>query len=284
MALPAAAVGVTAGALLVRGPTDDLLRDLNELSPGGVLGWPHAVVIARVSPSPGPPRPCPRTAAARRPVVEMLRGARIRAPRGWHQRPAALIGARLAVSRPGRLLVVAVAVAGAVATILLLLALARFLVEAQREPWAIGERYSLLVEGGELPATGPRDAGVAAAAERLEVIGVDVFDLGSPLTLVALRAGGATLRGPPAAVGRRARTDDEVEVGRGLAEGLGLAPGGRLVAELEGGGESGCRWSAWCRSFRRRPRRVRQPAALRPPPRGAGRVAVRPTPAIRQPS
>ena len=79
--------------------------------------------------------------------------------------------------------------------------------------------------------------GVAAAAERLEVRGVDAFDLGSPLTVVAYGREGDVFAGRPLLEGRRARTDDEVEVGRGLAQALGLAPGGRLVAELAAGGE-----------------------------------------------
>ena len=238
VALPAAAVGVVAGALLVRGPTDDLLRDLNELSPGSAVGWPHVVVIAGVVLLAGLASAIPAYGAARRPVVETLRGGRTVRPRrsGTSGRPI-LLGARLAVSRPGRLLVGAVAIAAAVATVLLLLALARFLVDAQREPWAIGERYALLVEDA---ASLPRvlaTPGVAAAAERLEVRGVDAFDLGSPLTVVAFGREGDVFAGRPLLEGRRARTDDEVEVGRGLAQALGLAPGGRLVAELAGGGE-----------------------------------------------
>jgi len=239
VALPAAAIGVTLGAFLVRGATADLLGGLNELAPPGPL-WPaHAAAIAVIALLAGLAAGWPAFAAARRPVVATLRGRVVAPPRG----PAAtarpiVVGARLALARPGRLAVSAIAVAAAVATILLLLALARFLIDAQREPSAIGERYSLVARGRDALELARGTPGVAAAAERLQVRGVDGFDLAEPLTLVAFGPGGESVfAGRPLLEGRRARARNEVEVGRGLAQSLGLAPGGRLLALLEGGSE-----------------------------------------------
>jgi ABC-type lipoprotein release transport system permease subunit len=79
---------------------------------------------------------------------------------------------------------------------------------------------------------------VAAAAERDEAHGVDAFDLGEPVTLVAFGEGKATVfAGRRLLAGRRARGPGEAEVGRGLADSLGLAPGSELVVELQDGGE-----------------------------------------------
>ena len=131
------------------------------------------------------------------------------------------------------------AVAAALATILLLLALGRFLVTAQREPAALGERYSLLVEGGgETAAVVRSSPGVAAAVTRYEARALDVFELQEPIRIVAFGPGKEMVfAGRPLLSGRRARASGETEVGAGLAQSLGLGLGGRLIAQVQGGGE-----------------------------------------------
>jgi hypothetical protein len=242
-AVPALAFGVVAGSLLVATPTDQLLRDLNELPPGHVLGPAQLAVTAAAALLAGAASAAPVLAAARRPIVETLRGATMRQPRprratGVSGRPL-LLGARLALARPARLAATSLAIAAALATIFLMLSLARFLLAAERDPSAIGERYSLLVRDtpGALDVV-RSTPGVAAAADRWEINGADAFDLGQPMTIVAFGEGGSgVFSGRPLLDGRRASHPGEAEVGRGLALSLGLAPGSTLLVQLPDGGE-----------------------------------------------
>lgn len=246
-AVPAVALGVVAGTLAVAGPTERLLHALNEIPPPHALGPVHlaaglaAVLVAGLAAG------LPALAAARRPVVETLAGARLARPRRAPLvgRPSVL-GARLAVARPGRLAVGAVGLAAAVATAFLMIALASFLLLAQREPAALGERYSVVAEGGAGALALVRATpGVSAAVPREEAEAVDTFTLGQPFRLIAFGAGrDAVFTGRPILEGSRARRPGEVEVGRGLAQSLGLEVGGRLLAQLRGGGEVRLRVSA----------------------------------------
>ena len=241
IALPALALGVTAGTLLVSGPTARLLAGLNELPPSHPLGILHVLVVLVATVLAGAAAALPASAAARRPVVELLAGVRVarRARAGGAvARPFAL-GARLVLGRPGRLVVSALAIGCSLALILLMLGLARFLLDAERNPSVIGERYSLLATeppGGIPVVRGV--AGVAAAAERYEVSAADAFNLSEPLQLVAFGPGKSSVfAGRPLLEGRRARSEGEVEVGRGMAQSLGLGVGSTLIADLSGGGE-----------------------------------------------
>jgi hypothetical protein len=240
VALPCAAAGVCLGAWLVSGPTAGVLTRLNELPPPHVLGWPQLAAVALATVASSAAAAIPAGLAARRPVVSSLAGAAtVGARRGAVRGSLPLLGARFALARPGRLAVAAGALAASLATVLLLLALARFLLAAERDPAILGERYALLVDGGEeIVPTVRSTPGVAAAAERDEAHGVAAFDLGEPVTLVAFGEGRARVfAGRRLLDGRRAHGPGEAEVGLGLAERLGLAPGSPLVVELSDGSE-----------------------------------------------
>jgi ABC-type antimicrobial peptide transport system permease subunit len=239
-AAPAAGLGIVAGGLLVAGPTDDLLRALNELGPAGAIGPPHLAAFALVLVVAAAAAGWPAFAATRQAVVGSLSGAARTPPRRTMAVTGPLaLGARLAVRRPGRFLVSVFAVAAALATILLLLAVGRFLISVQEEPAALGERYSLIVEGGDDDAALVRATpGVAAAVARYEVRALDAFDLQEPIRIVAFGRGkDQVFAGRPLLSGRRAKALGETEVGAGLAQSLGLDIGGVLIAQVENGAE-----------------------------------------------
>jgi ABC-type antimicrobial peptide transport system permease subunit len=240
VAASAGGLGIIAGALAVSGPTGDLLRALNESPPPHLLGAGHLLALAAAVTGAVVAAALPAFSVARRPVVSALRGASIAgARRGPVVGRPVLLGARLALARPGRLAVAGLAVAASVAIVLLMLTMARFLVAAEKDPALLGERYTLLVPDG--PGVFDRvlsTSGVAAAATRYEVAAVDGFDLGEPMQLIAFGAGqAAVFPGRPLSSGRRAHGHGETEIGEGLAQSLGLALGGTLVADLQGGGE-----------------------------------------------
>lgn len=240
VATVAGGLGIVAGAVAVSGPTDDLLRALNESPPAHLLGSAHALALAAAVAGAVVAAALPALAVARRPVVSALRGAPIATARhGAVVGRPVLLGARLALARPGRLGVASLAVAASVAIVLLMLTMARFLVAAEKDPALLGERYTLVVP--DAPGVLARvlaTPGVAAAAPRYESAAVDGFDLGEPMQIVAFGRGrAAVFPGRPLTSGRRARGPAEAEIGEGLAQSLGLALGGTLVADLQGGGE-----------------------------------------------
>ena len=239
-AVPAVGLGIAIGAFLVAGPTRVLLYDLNELPPGTTLALPHLLVGVAACGIAALAAALPALLAARRPVVESLRGARVVTPRrsGIASRPAVL-GIRLALSRPLRLAVAAIAVGLSLALILLMVGLARFLLAAERDPSVIGERYAILADASESSLPTIRSLpGVAAAAVRYELPAIDVYNLSEPLSLVAFGEGqDQVFRGRPLLSGRRAAAPDEVEVGRGMAQDLGLGVGSTLIAQPNGGRE-----------------------------------------------
>ena len=240
LALPAAGLGVLGGAWLVSGPTERLLVQLNELAPAHPVGLPHLLAALGLVLVAGLAAGVPAFLAARRPIVEGLGGSRVATPRrgGAPARPF-LLGARLAIARPARLVASVLAIGAAIATIFLMLGLARFLVAAANDPGSIGERYSYLVaDAPDALALVRATPGVAAAAARYETTGADAFDLGQPVRIVAFGQGAADVfAGRPLRAGRRVRGDGEVEVGRGLSDALGVEPGGTLIADLSGGSE-----------------------------------------------
>ena len=240
VALPAIALGVVAGTLLVSGPTERLLAGLNELPPAHRIGVVHLAVLVAGTALAALAAALPARAAARRPVVELLAGARLaRVRRSASVARPFLLGARLALGRPGRLAVGALAIGSSLALILLMLGLARFLLDAERNPSVIGERYTL-VSSEPIGGLGEVRAipGVASAAERYEVSAADAFNLAEPLQLVAFGDGArGVFAGRPLLEGRRVAADGEAEVGRGMAQSLGLGVGSTLIAALQGGGE-----------------------------------------------
>ena len=119
-----------------------------------------------------------------------------------------------------------------------MLDLASLLERLRDEPATIGKRYQLTAR---LPASDAATVaaipGVDAAEPRYVVNAGASFALGSPVRLIAYRGDHTRFEAPPLASGRRARAPDEAEIGAGLADALGLAPGGRLAAQLPGGSE-----------------------------------------------
>lgn len=241
VALPAAAIGVAAGALLASGPSGRLLEILNELPPGADLSGPLLaclvaivclVVLATVAPA---------WRASGRLPAQLLRGPELRhASRGGRTPSGPFgLGVRLALARRGRTIATAAVVAAATAVVLLMLALATFLEGLQNDPGTVGKRYSLTAA---LPASATPDVaalpGVRAAAPRYEEDALDSFDLGQRTKVVAFPGDHTTFESPPLAEGRRLRSASEAEVGLGLAQALGLRPGSRLQVQLASGGEA----------------------------------------------
>ncbi len=233
VAAPAAAAGLVAGALAVGGPARSLLLALNERPPGAallpplVLAWIGvcAVVVAASA--------LPAWRAARRPIAPLLHGgelARRAAPRRASSDGLLRMGARFAVAARARW-------AGSVATIgvcagvvLLMLGLASLLVRLRDDPAVLGKRYQLTVDAraGLLP-TLRAIGGIAAATQRYTIQATDAFRLGEPVRLVAYEGDHVRFDSPPLASGRRLRARNEVEVGLGLADALGLRPGSTLA-------------------------------------------------------
>jgi hypothetical protein len=133
-----------------------------------------------------------------------------------------------------------------------MLALASLLVRLRDDPGTLGKRYQLLASGDEtaLPAV-RRIPGVAAASLRYQVEAADAFRLGESLRLVAYPGDHTAFEAPPLASGRRLRGPGEAEVGAGLADALGLAPGSTLAAQLPGGREVRFRVSGVVRALER---------------------------------
>src|SRR3712207_4733485 len=140
-----------------------------------------------------------------------------------------VLGARLATARRARWATTVAVLAAASATLVLLLALASLLVALRDDPATVGKRYALTAN---LPETSVEDVraldGVADAAPRWTVNASAAYSLGQPLRLVAFPAGAEELEAPPLAEGRRRAARNEVEVGSGLADSLGLRPGSLL--------------------------------------------------------
>lgn len=239
-ALPAAALGVVAGWLTVRGPADRLLASLNELPPGPSLGLLLAgstlglilLVVAATC--------WPAWRATRRPTVEVLRGGDV--SRGGRRMPLppalSLLGVRLLLARPARAAATVAVVGFAVSVVLAILAIATVLENLNQQPLSVGKRYGLLVHAppSQLP-TISRLPQVAAATTFYSLEVVDSFALDEPFTLDAFGAPPPGYEAPPLVAGHLARKADEAEVGLGLAQALGLHPGGVLAAQLPDGRE-----------------------------------------------
>ena len=110
-----------------------------------------------------------------------------------------------------------------------MLALASLLERLREDPGTVGKRYQLAVSLDPFAARrGARELpGVPAVGQRYAVDAADSFRLGEPFRLVAYSGDHTEFEAPPLAEGRRIRGPDEVEVGVGLADALGLRPGRR---------------------------------------------------------
>jgi ABC-type antimicrobial peptide transport system permease subunit len=255
---PAAAVGLAAGGLVARAPTERVLGSLNELAPGGatlaaLLAAIGVVVVALVAVASA----LPAWRATRRSPASLLRGGDLSAhlkgdspplrsrrsgevvagtvPATGVRRRGGLgaLGVRLVAARRARFASLVVVLGAATGVVLLLLAIASLLQALREDPATLGKRYQLTTR---LPDTAT-DAvkaipGVRDAAVRYSADAVSASSLGSPLKLIAYSSGDHTrFEAPPLAAGRRARGAGEAEVGVGLADALGLRPGATLAVQ-----------------------------------------------------
>ncbi|HET6548553.1 MAG TPA: ABC transporter permease [Solirubrobacter sp.] len=259
VAVPAAALGITLGALVVAGPASDLLAALNELGPGLSIAGPLSLALAAVVALVVAAATWPAWRAARRPPVEILRGGdlaraprRGRAPRppdaasptSGAARPAASgggllsLGVQFSTAARGRWVAAVATIAVCAGVVTLMLALASLLERLRDDPGTVGKRYQLAVAlDHDRLGDAARLPGVAAVGERYSVDAADSFRLGEPVRLVAFAGDHTRFEAPPLAEGRRIRGPNEVEVGVGLADALGLRPGSVLAVQVPYGGE-----------------------------------------------
>ncbi len=244
VAAPAATIGAIGGALATYGPTTRLLVLLNEPAPGTALlpalaaAWLAGVAIPVIAAA------WPAWRAAGRPPVALLRGAELgRGPRRSARLSApraglTVLGARLVGARRTRLLATIAALGFSTGFVLLMLALASALSSLETDPGALGKRYQLTAN---LPASAVARvrsiAGVQAVAPRYEVEAVDSYSLGETINVIAYPGNHTVFEAPPLVAGTRLKGTREAEVGLGLAQTLGLAPGSTLAIELASGSE-----------------------------------------------
>jgi ABC-type lipoprotein release transport system permease subunit len=279
-ALPATILGVLVGWLAVRGSADRLLASLNELPPGSslalllvasVVGLTLLVVAATCWPA---------WRATRRPPVEVLRGGDVgRNARRLPLPPALpLLGVRLVLARPARAAATVAVVGFAVSVVLAILAIATVLENLNQQPLSVGKRYQLLVDAppSQLEEV-KRLPQVAAAAPFYSLDVADSFALDEPFTLDAFGAPPPAYEAPPLVAGHLARDANEAEVGVGLAEALGLHPGGVLAAQLPDGREVRFRVAGIVQALENQGRiaYVESPRLLAAEPGLGGQVAVK---------
>jgi hypothetical protein len=145
---------------------------------------------------------------------------------------------RLVAARPARSAAVVAVLGVSAGVILLMLSMASLLDRLQNDPAVLGKRYQLtLPSAAGSPASIARVPGVESAGSRYELRAADSFDLGEPLKLISYSGDHTSFDAPPLAAGRRLRGPGETEVGLGLAQALGLDPGGTLAVQVPGGRE-----------------------------------------------
>ena len=244
VAAPAATLGAIGGALATYGPTTRLLVLLNEPAPGAALlpaiaaTWLAAIAIPVIAAA------WPAWRASGRSPVGLLRGAELQRRDSGRTRLATrragltVLGARLVGARRTRLVATVCALGFSTAFVLLMLALASALSSLETDPQALGQRYQLTAQ---LPASEvPRVRairGVQAVAPRYEDEAVDSYSLGETIDVIAYPGNHTTFENPPLVSGTRLHGGHEAEVGLGLAQALGLAPGSTLAIQLASGSE-----------------------------------------------
>ena len=246
VAAPAALLGLGTGALAAAAPIATLLGFLNEIGPGTELLGPLAGAFAGLVAMVAAGAAWPAWRLNRQPVATLLRGGDLAAGRSRRRRGGGrasrgglvALGARFALARRGRWLASVCVLAVAGAAVLLVLAVADLLVSLRDDPGTLGRRYALTVPGNAGDAaTIERIPGVAAAAQRSTIEAADSFSLTQPLRVIAYPGDHVPFEAPPLAAGRRLRSAGEVEVGLGLADALGLRPGGELAIQTATGRE-----------------------------------------------
>ena len=277
VALPAATVGLALGALVAAGPSARLLGALNQLGPGIELLPLLLLCLAGIVAIVCVATAWPAWRAAGMAPAEALRGAELRAGSGRPgrrgggaarrlptPRGAFGLGVRIVAARRVRLIATVAVLAVATAVVLLMLALAALLEQLAEDPGTLGKRYALTADPETASASEIRALpGVAGVARRYEVEASDSFRLGENLRIIAFPGDHTRYEAPPLAEGRRVRGDREVEIGLGLAQALGLGPGGTLAAQLSSGREARFRVVGVVRALEKdgrvayaRPRRV----------------------------
>jgi ABC-type lipoprotein release transport system permease subunit len=238
VALPAAAAGIALGALAVAGPAAELLASLNERPPGWALLAPLCGALVAVVAIVVAAATWPAWRAARRPPVEILRGGDIARPARGSGGHLAVLGARFATAARARWLAAVATIGVCAGVVTLMLALASLLERLRDDPGTVGKRYQLTVQLNAASLADVRDVpGVADAGLRYVTDAADSFRLDKPFRIVAYAGDHTRFEAPPLAAGRRLRASDEIEVGLGLADALGLRPGSALAAQLPSGEE-----------------------------------------------
>jgi len=239
VAAPAALLGLAIGTFVVAGPSGELLAALNERPPGGALVLPLALAFLAVLAIVVAAATWPAWRAARRPPAEILRGGDMTLRTGKEARGGLLgLGARFSTAARGRFLASVATIAVCAGVVVLMLALASLLDRLRDDPGTVGKRYQLTVKAPDWMLGAIRDVpGVDAAGARYATEAADSFRLGEQLKLVAYPGDHTEFEAPPLAEGRRVRAPDEIEVGLGLADALGLRPGSTIAAQLRSGAE-----------------------------------------------
>ena len=242
LALPAAALGLGLGTLAAAGPSARVLESLNQLAPGWALAPPLLLCLVVVVAIVAAATAWPAWRAASRPPAETLRGPVLRAPRAGRRSilPGGPFGfgMRLVAARRTRAAATVAVLGAATGVVLLMLGLASLLDRLEGDPTIVGKRYQL---SAQAPASQTSEiraiAGVAAAAPRYLVEAADSFNLGETMRLIAFPGDHTVFETQPLAEGRRVRGEGEAEIGVGLADVLGIRPGGVLPVQLPSGQE-----------------------------------------------
>ncbi len=243
VAVPFGSLGIAVGVLVTASPDSRLLTLLNEPPPGSALIVPVALawLAAVLVPALGAAWPAWRAAGG--PVIGLLRGGDVgrrvgrgsRVPRGG----LGLLGARLVSARRARLAATVVTLGLSAAFVLLMLSLASELSSLETDPSALGKKYALTADLPPSAASRVRAIpGVAAVAPRYSTLAADSFELGETIDVIGYPGNHTKFEAPPLVSGRRLRGNDQVEVGAGLADALGLNEGSVLAIELGDGVEA----------------------------------------------
>ena len=242
VAVPAATVGIALGAVVVARPAADLLAALNEVGPGPALAGPLLAALLAVVAVVVTAATWPAYRAAHRPPVEILRGGDLANLKGTvpfrFGGGLFALGVRFSTAARGRWIAAVTTIAVCAGVVTLMLALASLLVRLREDPGTIGKRYQLAVslDAGAI-GDARRIPGVDAVGQRYSIDAADSFRLGEPVRLVAYPGDHTNFEDPPLADGRRIRGPNEVEVGQGMADALGLRPGSVLATQIPEGGE-----------------------------------------------
>ncbi len=283
VAVPAAAVGVLGATLATYGAASRLLELLNEPAAGFALVAPlcGAWAVGALVPALGAAWPAWRAGGG--PVVRLLRGGDVAAPRGHRLPTTGLVslGARLVGARRVRLVATAITLGLSAGFVLLVLALASALSALETDPSALGKRYQLVASAP--PSLAKRVSqlpGVAAAAPRYELEAADSFALDETIDVIAFPGDHTEFEAPPLVTGSRYRGLRQAEVGLGLAQALGLGVGSTLALALPSGIELRLRVSGIVSSLAHDGRVAYIPAnaVLRVDPSLPSLLAVRLTP------